>query len=135
MRAGFLILLSFAIAMAPASAAVACGAASAQASAAPSGEQSCCCPAETMDCSCASCTDQSASGSSSGSSASSSCLCGQTSPQNHETSQTESLGAEVRLALCVPTTRDEGQQRRSVAHRAAIARHDPHPEVRQPLLL
>ena len=140
MRAGLLILLSFAIVIAPSASVLtcgvpACGEASAHEAPAPSGEQSCCCPVETMACSCASCTDHMASDSSSGPSASRSCLCGQASPQNHETSQTESVGAEVRLALCVTAPRDAAQQRRGVAHSAVIARHDPHPEVRQPLLL
>ena len=131
MRAGLLILLSVAVAIAPSAPVLACGTSAAQESLMQPAQQSCCCSPGALACSCASCTDSS----SDGSNARQSCRCVQKTPQHNETSQTESVGAEVRIAIGVAATRDEGQQRRGLAPRPVIVRHDPHPEVRQPLLL
>ena len=143
MRAGLLILLSFAVAVAPAAAALACAAAPATVASAPGArvehdEQSCCCAPGTIACVCDSCADdapQSGDKPSNGLGAKQSCLCGQTTPQNNETSRTVSVGTEVRLAIGVVAARHKGRQQRGIAQSAAAPRRDPHPEVRQPLLL
>jgi hypothetical protein len=154
MRTGFLILLSFAMALAPAAPVFACAVSVVPAEITRAAEITeaggiteagetncddtptpmCCCGPAASTCNCAGCAEHT-SASPGGDNAERGCACDARTPRSNETAKTTSIGDEHRLSIGDVVVRDGAQQEQRFARIATVVRRDQHPQVRQPLLL